>query len=96
MAGNMARSSGRVHLGLEAGGLEHEPTTPSQAHYEVTIDIPGRSIAEVIATAIELYGQNFAAVVPSCRVYLNGEQPDPHQELTDEDEVALLPPVSGG
>lgn len=58
--------------------------------------VPGRSVAEIIATATERYGEEFAAVVPTCAVWLNGEPAEGSQAVTDDDEVALLPPVSGG
>jgi MoaD family protein len=44
------------------------------------------------------YGTHFAAVLDSARVWVNGEEPVAGDltELRDGDEVAVLPPVSGG
>ena len=38
----------------------------------------------------------FAAVLATCRVWVNGEEVDPATVLSERDEVAVLPPVSGG
>ena len=58
--------------------------------------VPGATVAEVIATASERYGEAFAELVPICRVWVNGEAADPETVVADADEIALLPPVSGG
>ena len=58
--------------------------------------VPGDTVAEVLASAIERYGDDFAAVVPSCAVWLNGQPAAPGTRVAADDEVAVLPPVSGG
>ena len=44
------------------------------------------------------YGTEFAAVLARSRVWVNGDEASdgPSTELHDGDEVAVLPPVSGG
>ena len=44
------------------------------------------------------YGETFAAVLASSRVWVNGDEPPEGlaTELHDGDEIAVLPPVSGG
>lgn len=43
------------------------------------------------------YGPAFAAVLDSSRVWVNGDEPErPDAPLRSGDEVAVLPPVSGG
>ena len=44
------------------------------------------------------YGTEFAAVLARSRVWVNGDEAadGPSTELHDGDEVAVLPPVSGG
>jgi molybdopterin converting factor small subunit len=42
------------------------------------------------------YGPAFAALLPTCRVWVNGEPADPAHPVAHTDEVAVLPPVSGG
>ncbi len=59
-------------------------------------EIPGATVAEVLATATERYGTGFAAVLDSCRVWVNGEAVPHDTQVGPDDEVAVLPPVSGG
>lgn len=58
--------------------------------------VEGGTVAEVIESAIERYGPGFAELVPICRVWVNGQSADPGTVVGAADEVALLPPVSGG
>jgi molybdopterin converting factor small subunit len=59
-------------------------------------DVPGRTVGEVLEGATARYGPTFASVLEQCRVWRNGEPAESNVEVTDEDEVAVLPPVSGG
>ncbi len=58
--------------------------------------LDGSSMEEILATAMARYGPRFAEQVQICRIWVNGEVPAPDAMLGEEDEVALLPPVSGG
>ena len=58
--------------------------------------LPGGTVGEVLDTAIERYGSGFAAVLPTCRIWVNGEPAEREHRVDDDDEVAVLPPVSGG
>ncbi|MBJ7425694.1 MAG: MoaD/ThiS family protein [Ilumatobacteraceae bacterium] len=58
--------------------------------------VAGSTVDEVIASAIQRYGQSFADLVPTCRIWLNGESVPGLTAVGDNDEVAVLPPVSGG
>ena len=58
--------------------------------------IAGATVGEVVAAACERYGTDFAALVQSCRVWVNGDPALENDAVTDADEVAILPPVSGG
>jgi molybdopterin converting factor small subunit len=44
------------------------------------------------------YGPTFAGVLETARVWVNGDEPPEgsETELHDGDEIAVLPPVSGG
>jgi len=58
--------------------------------------VDGSTVADVLSASIERYGAAFAAVLPTCRVWVNGEPAEPDVPVGETDEVALLPPVSGG
>jgi molybdopterin synthase sulfur carrier subunit len=59
-------------------------------------EVRGRTVAEVLDDANARHGEHFAAVVASSRVWVNGEPAPPDRILEDGDEIAVLPPVSGG
>ena len=56
------------------------------------------TIAELLLAAAQRYGPQWQAVLDSSRVWLNGDEPVMGRatSLRDGDEVAVLPPVSGG
>ena len=58
--------------------------------------VDGATVAEVLSAAVARYGAGFAVVLPTCRVWVNGEPADDTTGVADTDEVAVLPPVSGG
>ena len=58
--------------------------------------VDGATVGAVVANAAARYGESFRELVPSCRIWLNGEQAGLDDEVGAADEVALLPPVSGG
>jgi molybdopterin converting factor small subunit len=59
-------------------------------------DMPGRDVAEVLAGAEARFGRGFAEVLAVSRVWVNGESASTDRPLVAGDEVAVLPPVSGG
>lgn len=59
-------------------------------------DLPGATVAEVLDAARDRYGAGFAAVLESCRIWVNGDAVGPDHLLGPGDELAILPPVSGG
>ncbi len=59
-------------------------------------EIEGSTVAEVVTAAGDRFGTAFVALIPTCRVWVNGEPALESDAVTDKDEVALLPPVSGG
>lgn len=56
------------------------------------------SVGELLDRAAAAYGDEFAAVLGRSRIWLNGQEPADGAEtaLVPGDEVAVLPPVSGG
>ncbi|MCU1353222.1 MAG: hypothetical protein JWM05_2431 [Acidimicrobiales bacterium] len=58
--------------------------------------VPGATVADVLSTAVDRYGDEFQRVLPSCQVWLNGEPTTDGAPVTDDDEIGVLPPVSGG
>jgi molybdopterin converting factor small subunit len=58
--------------------------------------VRGYTVADVLDDANARHGEQFAAVVAKARVWVNGEPAPPERVLQDGDEIAVLPPVSGG
>jgi molybdopterin converting factor small subunit len=59
-------------------------------------NLPGDSVGAVIAAAREQFGEPFCRVADVSRVWLNGNETVPSMPVSDGDEVAVIPPVSGG
>ncbi len=59
---------------------------------------PGAVLDDLLAAACRRYGGAFPEVLSSSRVWINGDEPPAGRgtELHDDDEIAVLPPVSGG
>ena len=58
--------------------------------------LDGATVAEVLAGARSRYGAAFAAVLERSKVWVNGEPAAAADKVGADDEVAILPPVSGG
>lgn len=58
--------------------------------------LPGVTVDDVLAEARRCYGETFATVLTTCKVWLNGDEARGDAPVTDSDEIAVLPPVSGG
>ncbi len=58
--------------------------------------VPGDTVGEVMAAARDRYGARFAEVLEHCQIWRNGEPCDATDPVSEADEVAVLPPVSGG
>ncbi len=58
----------------------------------------GASLEQLLTDATARYGDSFARVLGTARVWVNGEEPPAGSvtELGPDDEIAVLPPVSGG
>ena len=72
----------------EAAGRSHD-------EFELT---SGAQLEQLLADAVERYGEPFSRVLTTARVWINGDEPEADRAtaLYDDDEIAVLPPVSGG
>jgi molybdopterin converting factor small subunit len=59
-------------------------------------DIQGATVAEVLTAARARYGTSFVEVLEHCAIWRNGEPCQLEDAVEPGDEVAVLPPVSGG
>jgi molybdopterin converting factor small subunit len=58
--------------------------------------LPGETVSAIITAAEEQFGEAFSQVLAVSNVWLNGEPVQPDTRVDDDDEVAVIPPVSGG
>jgi MoaD family protein len=58
--------------------------------------LPGGTVGEVLDAARARYGERFSGLLETCRVWVNGESASAGTPVAETDEVAILPPVSGG
>ncbi len=61
-----------------------------------SVDLGGATVGEVLDEACHRFGDSFAAVLAGSKVWLNGEPVERSSPVASGDEVAVLPPVSGG
>lgn len=60
------------------------------------MELRARTLAEALERLVEDAPAPLAAVLAGCQVWINGEPSGPGAALAEGDEVAVLPPVSGG
>lgn len=58
--------------------------------------IEGGTVDEVLRAASVRFGPRFADVLAASRVWVNGEEAASTRAVGGDDEIAVLPPVSGG
>lgn len=80
----------RVTVQLFAGLAERAGTR------QITVDLPDNAAVSQLLTKLTEEYPSLATLVPTCFVSLNHEYATPEQLIQDDDEIALLPPVSGG
>jgi molybdopterin converting factor small subunit len=53
-------------------------------------------VSAIIAAAEAQFGETFSRVVALSNIWLNGEPVETDTPVSEGDEVAVIPPVSGG
>ena len=61
-----------------------------------SLQISGATVDEVLTAVVTQCGEPLARVIAISKVWVNGEEVPRSHAVTDKDEVAVLPPVSGG
>lgn len=59
-------------------------------------DVEGETVAMVLRGAASRFGPGLAAVLEVSQIWVNGEPADLVDRVGPYDEVAVLPPISGG
>ena len=60
------------------------------------VQATGRTAGEVADALAAVHGERFAAIVAVSSFVVNGERAGRDTVIAEGDEVAILPPVSGG
>jgi molybdopterin converting factor small subunit len=60
------------------------------------VSVDADTVGGVLAALEQQYGDRFAAAMATAKVWVNGDEVVPDQPVNPSDEVALIPPVSGG
>ena len=58
--------------------------------------LDGATVGEVVDAASDKFGDHFRSLIPTCKTWVNGEPAEMSTPIAEHDEVAILPPVSGG
>ncbi len=56
----------------------------------------GRTLGQLTGELVATYGPDLGGVLSTCAIWVNGQPAPPSCVLCAGDEVAVLPPVSGG
>ncbi len=81
-----------ITLRLFAQARESAGTT----RLELDQQVIGETVGDVLDEAVNRFGQPFAAVLGGSKVWVNGSPAERATTVAEGDEVAVLPPVSGG
>jgi MoaD family protein len=67
-----------------------------EAAHTSEVEASGKTVGEVVDSLSARFGERFSAVAAVSSFVVNGERAGRATVIADGDEVALLPPVSGG
>jgi molybdopterin converting factor subunit 1 len=56
----------------------------------------GQTVEELLDELVSTFGEELNAVLPTCAIWVNGSPATATTLLAPGDEMAVLPPVSGG
>ena len=59
-------------------------------------DFPGATVGDVVDAAARQYGDSFRAGLAAAKMWVNGDPAELTTPVAEHDEIALIPPVSGG
>lgn len=60
------------------------------------VEVEAGSVGEALDLVVAAHGDALAEIISISRVWLNGEPASRDEPLSSGDEIAILPPVSGG
>ncbi len=60
------------------------------------VEAPGTTVGELVDALTARFGERFGSIAEVGTFVVNGERAERAAPVSDGDEVALLPPVSGG
>ena len=60
------------------------------------LDVEAATVGDALDGLVAQFGDDFATGLTRSRVWINGEPADRADGLQDDDELAIIPPVSGG
>lgn len=63
---------------------------------ESRAEISGDTVGDVLDAAAAKYGERFVEILDVSKFWVNGKPAERSTAVQDTDEVAVLPPVSGG
>ena len=61
-----------------------------------TAAFPGDTVGVVVDAAVAAYGEQFAQGLETAKIWVNGDPAGADTAVAPSDEIALIPPVSGG
>jgi MoaD family protein len=84
-----------LRVRLRCFAAAREAAGRARDHFDLPVP---SSLSTLLERATDRYGAGFAAVLTTARVWVNEEEPAQGLDtaLAEGDEVAILPPVSGG
>lgn len=60
------------------------------------VELPGSTVGDVLDAAADRFGGEFSRAMEAAQVWVDGTRAERDTPVSDESEVAILPPVSGG